>query len=338
LRPLRTGTGAQGLLADVASRLAGVASPPTGPDTPVVLVMDGFGPEYGWALTEFVTHLLKQVGPALRVVVTARGDPPIPLHRYALAGGLTEIHADDLSFSEREISAVLAQHGVRLGSASLHGLHERTGGWAAGVRLAAMSMESHPEPEAFAEQFGGDDHAVAGYLMEEVLDTQPAEARRLLLCTSVVDRFDAELATELAGEEAGAHFVPLVRQNAFVMPLGHGWYHYQPMIRDALRFVLHNTSPTEVAGLHRRAATWFDLAGHPTEAVQQTVHAGDWRHATRMVVDRLAIGRVLGLRPADPLAGLFDGMPRDLVFGASGPEPALVAAAAGAASGDEHAS
>jgi LuxR family maltose regulon positive regulatory protein len=316
--------------ADAASLLAGL-------DAPVVLVLDDLRPGRDPALAGFLTHLVERAGPGLRLVITARSDPPLPLRRYALAGRLTEIRAGDLAFDEHEIAAILAQHGVRLAPASLRALGERTEGWAAGVRLAAMSMQAHPDPEAFVEQFAGDDHAVVGYLMEEVLDAQPPGVRRLLLATSVVDRVNAELAAELAGGGAGRDFAALVRHNAFVMPLGHGWYRCQTMIREALLLVLRHESPAEVPELHRRAAAWFDRTDHLAEAVQQAVRAGDWRRASRMVVDRLAIGRVLGLRPADPLTGLFGDMPGDLAFAGPEPEPAVVAAAVETARGDERA-
>ncbi|XVQ11538.1 LuxR C-terminal-related transcriptional regulator [Spirillospora sp. CA-255316] len=322
--------GSRDLLKETASILAGL-------DGPVVLVLDDFRPEQGTGLADAVTFLLRHAGPGFHLVITARGDPPIPLRRYSMAGELTEIRVDDLSLDEAEMAAILAQHGVRLEPASLRALRERTEGWAAAVRLAAISMESHPDPDAFVEQFAGDDHAVVGYLMEEVLDAQPADLRRLLLSTSVVDRVNAALAAELAGDGAGRAFATLVRRYAFVMPEGHGWYRCHRMFREALRLVLQYEAPSEVPELNRRAAAWFDRRGLLTDAVHQAASAGDWRYAARLVVDRLAIGRVLGLRQADPLADLFSRMPGDLAFAGPEPEPAVVTAAAAVARGDERA-
>lgn len=322
--------GEHGTVEDVAERLARM-------DTPVVLVLDDFGPDRGSALADRVTFLLRHAGPGLHIIAMARSDPLIPLRRYALAGQLTELRADDLAFGPSEIAAVLAQHGVRLAPEPLRALGDRTEGWAAGVRLAAMSMESHPDPEAFVARFAGDDQAVVEYLVEEVLDAQPAGMRHLLLATSVVDRVNAELAARLAGDEVGRGFAELVRGNAFVTPLGDGWYRYHRMFREALRLVLRHESPAAAPRLNRRAAAWFDRHDDPAEAVRQAVRAGDWGYASWMVVDRVAIGRVLGLRPADSLAGPFQDMPGDEVFAGSEPEPAVVAAAAALSRGDERA-
>ena len=53
-------------------------------------------------LADGLDFVLRNVGPGLRLVVTSRMDPLLPLHRYRLAGELTEIRAADLAFSTAE--------------------------------------------------------------------------------------------------------------------------------------------------------------------------------------------------------------------------------------------
>jgi LuxR family maltose regulon positive regulatory protein len=301
---------------------------------PIAVVVDDFPSRTGSAPAEVVNHLLRHAGPGFRAVVLSRSDSPLPLHRHRLAGELAELRADDLAFHDQEIAEVLAQHGVRLTPAARRRLRERTGGWPAGIRLAAMSMEAHSDPEAFAARFAGDDQAVVGYLMEEVIDARPPDVRWLLLSTSVVQRVNTALAGELAGD-AGRAFPDMVRRNAFVVPLGQGWYRYHHMFGEALRLILRHESPGMIPKLHQRAAAWFERSGLLIEAVGQAVQVGDWQYASRMVIDRLAIGHVLGLRPQEALSGLLEGMPDEAAFESGGPEPAIVAAAAAARRGDE---
>ena len=73
-------------------------------------------------------------------------DPPLRLHRYRLAGQLTEIGGSDLAFSVAEAGLLMARHGCTLSADSLERLTRRTEGWAAGLRLAAISMGTHPDP------------------------------------------------------------------------------------------------------------------------------------------------------------------------------------------------
>ena len=81
------------------------------------------------------------------MVVSSRGYPLLSLHRYRLAGELTQIRASDLAFSAAEAGLLLAQHGSALSADSLKCLMRRTEGWAAGLRLAAISMDGHPDPD-----------------------------------------------------------------------------------------------------------------------------------------------------------------------------------------------
>ncbi|KAA0940916.1 LuxR family transcriptional regulator [Streptomyces apricus] len=303
----------------------------------VVLVLDDFQPESGSPVAEGVARLLRHAAPALRLVVVARRDPPLHLHRHRLAGDLTELRTGDLAFDDRETAALLAQHGVEVPRASVNVLRERTDGWAAGLRLAAMSMEGRPHPERLVAQFAGEDEAIVSYLVEEVLDGQPPAVRHLLLTTSVLDHLNAELATRLAGQESGRHFAALVEQNSFLQHVGHGWYRCHRMFCDVLRVRLRHEAPDLVPDLHGRAAEWLGEHGLLAEAVRHTLDAGDRDRADRLVVHHLAIGQVLGLtasrlpldrltRPrADPAAR--PGRP-------PGPESALVAAAAALARGE----
>jgi LuxR family maltose regulon positive regulatory protein len=197
-----------------------------------------------------------------------------------------------------------------------------------------MSLEGSADPDLFVAQFTGDDRAVVGYLVEEALDCQPSDVRRLMLALSVAERFNSELALELAGGGDEQRFSAMVRGNAFVTPLGSGWYRYHHMFGEALRLVLRHESPGDVPGLYGRAAVWFNRKGLLVEAVRHAIQAGDWLYASQSVVNQLAIGQILGLVKGSPLAGAFAGLPERIASNGSGPEPALVAAAVALARGN----
>ena len=149
-------------------------------------------------------ELLVMRAPAdLRFVFASRHDPRLGLHRLRLDGELTEIRAADLRFTLEESRDLLEASGVRLPDSALALLHARTEGWAAGLRLAALSLDGHPDPERFAAGFSGSDRTVAEYLLAEVLGRQPKQVRRLLVRTSVLRRVNGELADLLTGSPGG---------------------------------------------------------------------------------------------------------------------------------------
>jgi LuxR family maltose regulon positive regulatory protein len=307
-------------------------------DSPVVVVLDDLNAiRSSSAVVDELAYLVRHASAGLRLVLVSRRDPPLALQRYRLTSGLSEIRTSDLAFGERETKALLSSRGVSLSAGSLRALHDRTEGWAAGISLAAMSMAVHPDPEGFVAELSGDDHAIATYLIEEVLETLPTDVRRLLLLTSFTERVNAELAAELAGDALGRLFPEVVRQITFVLPLAHGWYRYHQMFAETMQLVLRHESPGMAAELHRRAAAWFDREGLLTEAVRHATLAGDWQYACWLVVTRMAVGQMLGFGADSPPAHWFRAMPRGVVSAGVEPEPAIVAAAEALSRGDDQA-
>jgi LuxR family maltose regulon positive regulatory protein len=329
--PRTPSTAPRGRAADHAFLLR-LASALAAHDPPVTLVIDDLHVLTEPEVRGELDFMLRNVGPALRVVISARADPLLPLHRYRLAGELTEIRARDLEFSAAEAALLMAQHGCKLSAGSLECLTRRTEGWAAGLRLAAISMDSHPDPDQFVQELITEDSALTGYLVEEVLSTQPPEVREVLLSTSILEQVSAEAASELTGDErAGAILSAAAHANAFVQPAGDGWYRYQTLFAEVLRLKLRHEYPGRITGLHRRAARWYERNGSLTDAVRHATQAGDWPLAASMVIDGLAIGEIVDPRGGRSLAAEFRGMPHSDAW--TEPQPYLVSAAAAVAAG-----
>jgi LuxR family maltose regulon positive regulatory protein len=167
-------------------------------------------------------------------------------------------------------------------------LYERTEGWAAGLRLAALSLAGHPDPDRFAAEFSGSERTVAEYLLAEVLNRQPLEIQRLLLRTSVLDRVNGELADLLTGGSAGERLLQrLERANTFVVSLDarRSWFRYHQLFADLLQLELRGSAPAELPALHSAAAGWYAEHGYPVEAVRHAQRAEDWGLAARLLSD-----------------------------------------------------
>ena len=156
------------------------------------------------------------------------------------------------------------------------------------MRLAALSLAGHPDPERFAAEFSGTERTVAEYLLAEVLDRQREEVRRLLLRTSVLERVNGELADLLTGGSGGERVLQdLEEANAFVVSLdaARSWFRYHHLFADLLQLELRRTEPDEVAALHELAAGWLAGHGFPVEAIRHAQAARDWGLAARLLAD-----------------------------------------------------
>jgi LuxR family maltose regulon positive regulatory protein len=232
--------------------------------------------------------LVMRAPPELRFVLATRHDLRLGLHRLRLEGELTEIRTADLRFSVAEAGELLAAAGVALPGPALAVLQERAEGWAAGLRLAALSLAGHEDPERFAAEFSGSERTVADYLLAEVLERQPDEVRRLLLRTSVLERVSGPLADALTGGSGGERMLAeLEEANAFVVAVdaGRSWFRYHHLFADLLQLALRRTAPGEVTALHEAAAGWFEEHGLVVEAIGHAQAAGDWGRAARLLAD-----------------------------------------------------
>jgi LuxR family transcriptional regulator, maltose regulon positive regulatory protein len=221
-------------------------------------------------------------------IVSTRRDLPLKLHQLRLAGELGEIRAADLQFSEREAGELLAALGVALSASGTALLWQRTEGWAAGLRLAALSLAGHPDPERFAAEFSGSDRTVAEYLLGEMLDRQPDGVRDLLLRTCLLDRVNGELADLLTGRSGSERMLlHLEESNAFVVSLDPEriWFRYHHLFSDLLRLQLRRTLTDQVPVLHQRAAQWLSEHGQVADAIRHTQAASDWPGAARLLAD-----------------------------------------------------
>jgi LuxR family maltose regulon positive regulatory protein len=223
-------------------------------DRPVTLVLDDLHLVTEPRVLKGLDFMLRNAGAGLRLVVASRMDSLLPLHRYRVAGQLTEIRASDLAFDVDEAGLLLARQGCTLTADMVESLTRRTEGWAAGLRLTG----AHPDPSQFVTDLAAENSALTGYLVDEVLNAQPPEVQDVLLCTSILEQFSADAAAALAGDERAADMVrALVHANAFVQPMESGWYRYHTLFAEVLRLKLRRRYPGRDAELHRRAARWY---------------------------------------------------------------------------------
>ena len=246
---------------------------------PMVLILDDYHLVVNRAVHEQVAFVIGRMPANLHLVLATRSDPMLPLARLRASGDLVEMRSDDLRFGAAEVEHLLNDVlGLDLADADIQLLHRRTEGWAAGLYLAALSLADRRDAAAFIRTFAGDNRHIVDYLIAEVLDGQPAQLRSFLLRTSVLGRLSGALCDAMLQTSGSASVLEKIeRDNLFVVPLdmSRHWYRYHHLFGELLRAELQRTEPDLVAGLHRRAAAWFEGEGLVDEAVRHLVAAGD---------------------------------------------------------------
>ncbi len=299
------------ITADQAKDLAGLA-PAQAPEAigaataargePAVLVLDDAHRLASGPAAAALTELVKHGGRGLRLVLSGRRPPGVPLGRLRVSGELADIGGAELAGTSDEVSAYFAATGRSLSAAELDQAMQWTEGWMAGLRLMSLGANAG---EARAQSM------LADYLWDEVLTQLPARSRGLLLRTSLTPTVPVQLARVLTGEPDAARLLDqLSRSNGLVQVVHPDEeYRYHPMLRAVLSSALQHELPDDVPGLLHRVALWHADRGDVLLAEQAAAGTGDWDFGLRLLHDAgpapLVSGdgpeleRVLGGFPAD---------------------------------------
>ncbi|MBK8050813.1 MAG: hypothetical protein IPK16_29140 [Anaerolineales bacterium] len=195
-------------------------------------------------------------------------------------------------------------------------LTERTEGWAAGLRLAALTLRYGGNLDSYAAGLHTENRYVIDYLVNEVFSHVPAKIEDFLVKTSILDTLSGSLCDAVVAMDGAAVYLQrLVETNSFTVSLDEQglWYLYHPLFRGFLRSRLaHKLDAQEIDELHRRASAWYAshdsielalqhaLAGHDTPGAVQLV--ANHRHALLDTEQRPRLERWLRLFPAATLA------------------------------------
>ncbi len=255
---------------------------------PTLLVMDDYHELQSAAIHRQIGFLLEHLPPHFHLVLTTREDPLLPLARMRAQGQMLEVRSDQLRFSSQECVQFLNEvMGIQLSSEHIAALERRTEGWIAGLQLAALSLRTHPDPASFVAAFTGSSRFILDYLVEEVIQHQPAAVQEFLVQTAILERLCGPLCDAVTGGEDGQHILETLEQaNLFIIPLDQSrqWYRYHRLFSELLRHRLRGTPAYQPAELHQRAGEWYASQGLMPEAIQHALSAGNWTLAGEWIL------------------------------------------------------
>lgn len=258
-----------------------------------LLVLDDYHLIDAKPVDDALTFLLEHLPPQMHLVIATREDPQLPLARLRVQGQLTELRAADLRFTPAEAAEFVNRvMGLNLPAEDVAALDTRTEGWIAGLQLAAISMQGHPNATSFIQSFTGSHRFVMDFLVEQVLQQQPESIQNFLLRTCILDGMcgplcDAVLLDSFVSGQATLEY--LEHANLFIVPLDNErcWYRYHHLFSDLLRKRLgQSLAPEGIGELHIHASQWYENNDLMLEAFRHAVTGNDVERAARLMEDK----------------------------------------------------
>jgi LuxR family maltose regulon positive regulatory protein len=259
----------------------------TSGECPFILVLDDYHVLRNSFIHDVIQQMINHLPPIFNLVLVTREDPPMCLSKWRVRGQLAELRAVDLKFNLDETTAFFSDKAeLNLNDEEITTLVNRTEGWIAGLRLAAISIRGlNPDQvRRFIKDFDGNHRYVIDYLMEEVLKQQEVTVRNFLCRTAILDMLNAPLCDAVIDRsDSKAMLKKLEQANLFLIPLDEYrvWFRYHHLFADFLRTQILDA---ERVDLHKRAAAWYEANGYSDDAFKHVLAAGDTYEASSMIL------------------------------------------------------
>ncbi|MBI5838853.1 MAG: hypothetical protein HZB19_02010 [Chloroflexi bacterium] len=259
---------------------------------PCVLALDDYHVITSPEINDGFSFLIQHLPESLHIVLTARHDPNLPLAILRVRDELAEINAAHLRFNQQETETFLRESlQADFSSTAATQLFQKTEGWAAGLRLAVLSLQNKGigNIEKLIESFSGSDRYVADYLTREVVESLPEDAQLFLLKTCFLSRLTGSLCDSTAGATNSAvRLEQLERENLFLVQLEHGggrvWYRYHPLFAESIQYLAkQRLDESAIKNIFEKASAWYEYHGLYDEAIETALAAKSFDRAMTLI-------------------------------------------------------
>jgi len=246
-----------------------------------VLVLEDYHLITSPQIHNLITFWLDHLPATLHLVIITRSDPPLPLARLRARNELNDLGAADLRFSLNETQAFLQQAlPFPLPPETVERLDDRTEGWAAGLRLVALTLQGQEKLEQldqFVNTLAGSHRPILDYLIADVFSAQPEPIQEFLLETTILTRLTASLCDTVTGRtDSGLILEQLERANLFLLPLDAAgqWYRFHALFAEAMQhYARQRLGEARLRELADKASQWYEAQGMLSEAVEVALSA-----------------------------------------------------------------
>lgn len=244
-------------------------------------------------LTFFIDHLPT----SLRIIILTRNLSPLPLVRWRARGDLLELQTSHLRFSLEETTLFLQRFNPQIPVAeSLRALYTQLEGWAAGLRLLALSLQNQMMPHTIEDVLKqlsrvstsrSAYHSIQEFFLSEVLAAQSEPFQLFLLQTSLLTRLNGALCDALTGRHDSTQWLETAARSGFFLEALDDtgeWYRYHALFAEAMRTeAAHRLGIASLRELSSLASSWYEDHAMLTEAIESSLFAQDFERAGLLI-------------------------------------------------------
>ena len=249
-----------------------------------VLVLDNYQDAVGAPFDTLVREAFAQVPDGITVIVLSLSDPPIVLARLVANRVISLIDGEELRLTRDESKQVVRLQAT-LDDDAVDVLHERSGGWAAGlVLMAEHARRFAPRQDTVLESH----KMVFDYFAGEIFSRATPENQRLLMLTAALPRVTVKLVEAVSGHRGGEKLLDYLCRHHLFTDRRQGpeiFYQYHALFRSFLQARSgESLTSSERAKAASIAGRLLEADGHAEDAVIMYMECADWSAAIRLVL------------------------------------------------------
>jgi LuxR family maltose regulon positive regulatory protein len=275
----------------------------------VTLILDQYERIENLSLDRAIADFSTGLAGNLSLIIASRRKIRIPFGERRLGGGVTRLDQEDLRYSDEEIRQLFPNY---LAPADFSRLSDWSEGWPIAVHLARTSLVfGNGDDSTQYLRLSTAEAEICDYIVDEIVGALAPSHCRLLVETSFLDRFNAEL-VEAVTETTGAWQVLQEMHAANLVSVDGSdddrQYRCHHLLRQVLLADLRRQGKREVSRRRLAAAGWLQQNGDMIGAIRQAHAAGDVELVASLILslDATMFGAIYG---AAELSAVMEHLP-----------------------------
>jgi ATP/maltotriose-dependent transcriptional regulator MalT/two-component SAPR family response regulator len=266
-------------------------------------------------IASMIDYLLHNAPVNLHVIIASRATPRLSLDYLSAKQELLKIEKEQLRFTTKELQSLLWDvYGLKIPGDTVGYIEEHAEGWITAIQLILQKLSAiggSRASEAFNNYItSGED--IFNYFAGEVFESQPAEIRKFLMHTSILDFLSVDVCNRLLQTRRSEKVLGyLEHEHIFVTRVG-SRYTYHPLFHDFLLRRLREYYPSRtIKRLYYTLGNFYLTNRELTTAVSYFLKAENYGRAAGILEKNYRVWRFSG--EYSSYVSLIDGFPETVI-------------------------
>ncbi|MDG5786027.1 LuxR C-terminal-related transcriptional regulator [Evansella sp. AB-P1] len=253
----------------------------------VTIILDNYHHIKNQSIDKHMSYFLMYLPTNVRIIISTRTIPKLPLSLMRAKGELVEIKTKDLRFSlTEEYEFFKKALDVSLSKEQITNLDNKIEGWICALKLVSQSIKNVIDNKQIVKEVKTNQKHIKDYFADEIILKQTEQLQMFLLKTSIFRTFHSTLCDYVIGSDNSQSTLEEIEDlNLFIVPLDEerNLYRYHYLFKESLYECLKKDYPDLLVNLHKKARSWYEKNDDLREAIYHSIKGKEYENAGKLI-------------------------------------------------------